>query len=159
VETWATRSSPTREESPSTTIRCLQSGRTSAAQPLSVLAFKIAHCSVEFGVRAGQRALDLSAPQAAVEQLSRAIDAAEHPGVTTPPEVHRQRGMAHEMLRDFDAALEDFEAAVEPARSNGARSSEFQTQLDLGGLWSSRDFTRYGDPRAIGTRNCPATRR
>ena len=59
--------------------------------------------ALDFGQRAGERALALT-PRAAVEQLSRALDSAEHLGVMAPPEARYTRAQAYHTLGEFDAA-------------------------------------------------------
>jgi DNA-binding CsgD family transcriptional regulator len=115
-------------------------------------------------LHAGYRALSLYAPRAAVEHLSRALHAAEHLGIRPGAEVYRARGFAFETLGDFDRALADDQAALELARGAADRHAEWSTVIDLGKLWTSRDYTvagehfqaalglarQLGDPSALG---------
>jgi tetratricopeptide (TPR) repeat protein len=54
--------------------------------------------------------------------------------------LHRGRGLAYKMLGEFDGAREDLEAALKIAHSAGERQGEWRLLLDLGKLWSSRDY-------------------
>jgi DNA-binding CsgD family transcriptional regulator len=119
---------------------------------------------------AATQALALSAPHAALEQLSRALDALArgesaaagwNPGRT---ELLRQRADAYELLGDFDGARADHEALLQAARDAGDRRLEWQSLFDLGFLWTARDMAqaqRYqeqalaaaramGDPALLG---------
>jgi predicted ATPase len=63
----------------------------------------------EYGQRAGEKALTLFAPRAAVEQLSWAIQAAAHLSDPPPASLYRARGQAHELLGEFERARADCE--------------------------------------------------
>jgi predicted ATPase len=100
--------------------------------------------ALRFGAAAGERALALYAPRAAIEQLSRALDAARRIGVDPVPVLSHARGLAHEMLGDFDAAREDLEAAIDGASAHGDEALLWRALLDLGLLWAGRDYTQTG---------------
>ena len=114
--------------------------------------------ALAYGRRAGERARRLYAPRAAVTQLTRALDAAGHlarsgggrsegappPDAHALAEMHRERGQAYETLGDFEHALADYELCTELARATGDRRAEWQALLDLGTLWTSRDYGRAG---------------
>jgi predicted ATPase len=57
----------------------------------------------EYGVRAGDQALAVHTPQAAVEHLTTAVDAARRLGRTPPAGVLLRRAGAYEVVGDFDA--------------------------------------------------------
>src|SRR5207244_5223185 len=76
--------------------------------------------------------------------LSRAIGAAGRLTGTAPSQLHRERGQAYEIVGDFDRARADFVAAAELARGADDRRAEWQIRLDLGQLWTSRDYARTG---------------
>jgi DNA-binding CsgD family transcriptional regulator/Flp pilus assembly protein TadD len=95
-------------------------------------------------VRAGEKAQVLFAPQAAVEQFTRALDAASRLSRTPPPQLYRARGRAYDTLGDFDHARNDYEAALQAARQKRDRYAEWQVLLDLGLLWAGRDYGKYG---------------
>ncbi len=98
----------------------------------------------EYCVRAGERAQALYTPRAAIEQLTRAIHAARQLATTPPPVVYRSRAEAYEVLGDFERARADYERALQLARAAAARQAEWETLLDLGKLWASRDYAQAG---------------
>ena len=100
--------------------------------------------AVTYGQRAGEQALRLYAPQAAVEQLTRALDAAQQAAIPPPASLYRLRGQAYETLGDFEQARLDDEATLQLARSAGQRQDEWQALLDLGFLWKERDYSQTG---------------
>jgi DNA-binding CsgD family transcriptional regulator len=99
--------------------------------------------ALEHARRAGERAQALHAPRAAIEQFSRAIEAAGHLALA-PPSLYRGRGLAYETLGDFDRALGDHEAALLAARQAGDRREEWRSLMNLGGLWAGRDYAQTG---------------
>ena len=90
---------------------------------------------------AGERAYRLYAPRAAVEQLTRAIDAAARLG-DEPDDLLRLRGRAHAQLGEWEGALADDEAALAAAETAGDRRAAWEALLDLGMLWAGRDYAR-----------------
>jgi predicted ATPase/DNA-binding CsgD family transcriptional regulator len=98
----------------------------------------------EYGQRAGEQALTLFAPRAAVEQLSWAIQAASH--LSDPPtySLYRARGQAHDLLGEFERARADYEQALALAQEAQESLLEWQGLLDLGFLWASRDYSQAG---------------
>jgi DNA-binding CsgD family transcriptional regulator/tetratricopeptide (TPR) repeat protein len=98
----------------------------------------------EYAGRAGARAQALYAPRAAIEHFSRALDAAGRLPVSPAPVTYRQRALAHATLGQFDEAERDHLAALSLARQLGDQPGEWQSRLDLGALWSGRDYTRAG---------------
>lgn len=94
--------------------------------------------------RVAESAQKLNAPRAAVFQFTRALDAAGHLHIAIPGTVYRARGRAHETLGEFDAARADYEAALDAAQSTRGGDSEWQSLIDLGFLWSGRDYARSG---------------
>jgi hypothetical protein len=101
--------------------------------------------AAHYARRAGEQALALHAPGAAIELLTLAIRAAEQCEQPVAPALRRARGLAHETLRDFEAGRTDFEAALELARTTDDRRAEWEVLLDLGLLWASRDYGRTGE--------------
>jgi DNA-binding CsgD family transcriptional regulator/tetratricopeptide (TPR) repeat protein len=97
--------------------------------------------ALDAGRRAGEQALSVYAPGAAVEHYSRAIDAAGQLGASAEPGLLRARGQAHEALGDFLHARADFEQALAVADDPALR---WQLLLDLGSLWASRDYAQAG---------------
>ena len=101
--------------------------------------------AMEYAARAAEQAQALSAPRAAVEQWTRVLHAAGQLGQAVPPSCYRSRGQAYEMLGDFDQAKADFELALQGARQTEEGRLEWQSLLDLGFLWTSRDYQRAGE--------------
>ena len=65
--------------------------------------------AVEYGQRAGERALILYAPRAAIEYLTRTLGALKHLTRTPPATVLRARGQAYETIGAFEQARSDYE--------------------------------------------------
>ena len=101
--------------------------------------------TLEHSLRAGNRALSLYAPRAAVEHLTHALNAAQHLGIHPGVEVYRARGFAFETLGEFDLALADNQAAFQLAQAGPDRQAEWSTLIDLGKLWTSRDYAKSGE--------------
>lgn len=101
--------------------------------------------TIEYARLVGERALKLFAPQAAVDQFSHALQAAERLGQPLPFGLVRQRGQAYEILGIFDLARSDYEAAIQAARDQHAQAHEWEALIDLGMLWAGRDYERTGE--------------
>jgi DNA-binding CsgD family transcriptional regulator len=101
--------------------------------------------ALEYGRRAAERARLLYTPAAVVEHADRALEAARQLGTPPPIDLLRARGQARETLGDFAAAEADFAATLASARAAGDRPAEWQALLDLGFLWTSRDYDRARD--------------
>jgi DNA-binding CsgD family transcriptional regulator len=97
-----------------------------------------------YGRDAGEQALLLDAPRVAVEQLTRALGAAERLGIRPDAAVLRWRGQAYETLGEFERARDDLTAALRLARDDDDRRAEWEASLALGLLWSSRDYEQAG---------------
>lgn len=98
--------------------------------------------------RAGTQAQSLYAPRAVVEHLSHALEAAQHLGASSPVDtapLYRDRGVAYETLGEFEPARIDLEQSLTHARGRGDSHAEWQSLLDLGFLWTSRDFGQARD--------------
>ena len=100
--------------------------------------------AMEYGKRAAEQAQALSAPRTAAEQWTRVIQAAQQLGQVVPPTCYRARGQAHEILGDFEQARADYERALHAARQAQDGLLEWQSTLDLGFLWTGRDYKRTG---------------
>lgn len=100
--------------------------------------------ALAYGWQAGEKALRLYAPQAATEQLTRALSAARLGALTPPAMVSLLRGQAYETLGDFERARGDYERALESARSVDDQSAEWQSLIALGFLWTGRDYIQAG---------------
>lgn len=101
--------------------------------------------ALDYARQAGAQAQAMHAPRAAVEQFTRALEAARALGLVAPADLRRARGQAHEILGEFDLAREDLEAVLAAARAGGDREGEWQGLLDLGFLWTSRDYAPAGE--------------
>lgn len=101
--------------------------------------------TLDYAPRAGEKALALYAPHAAVEQFTRAIEAASRLSMTPTAALYRRRGQAFDTLGNFERARADYEAALRAAQSAGDQPAVWQALLDLGLLWASRDYARTGD--------------
>jgi predicted ATPase len=127
--------------------------RLHAALPEGVLADLSEHFAagadwakvLEYGERAGLQALALYAPHAAVEHFTRALDATRHLAVAPSWRLLRQRGQALGLLGEFDGALADHQAALATALAAADRRAEWQSLLDLGGLWAGYNYARAGE--------------
>jgi DNA-binding CsgD family transcriptional regulator/tetratricopeptide (TPR) repeat protein len=95
--------------------------------------------ALEFSSRAGDHARAFYAPFAAIEQYDQAIQSAQCLGRSPSIALHRNRGLAHETVGNFDAARADFESSLRLGEVTGNRTATWQALLDLGLLWSSRD--------------------
>ena len=100
--------------------------------------------AMAFGQRAGEQAYRLYAPQAAIEQVARALDAAQRGSIPPSASLYRLRGQAYETLGDFERARLDDETTLRMAREASDRQGEWQTLMNLGFLWAQRDYTQTG---------------
>ncbi len=100
---------------------------------------------LRYAQRAGERARAVDAPYAAVEQFTRAVEAAGHLGQSPSPHLLRSRGLAYQTLGDFERARADHEAARREAQAAADRPVEWQSLLDLGALWTERDYALSGE--------------
>jgi DNA-binding CsgD family transcriptional regulator len=97
-----------------------------------------------YAQRAGEKAQRLYAPRAAIEQFTRAVDAAQRASIIPPASLYRLRGRAYETLGDFELARLDYETTLQRAREAGEHLAEWQALMDLGALWAERDYTQTG---------------
>jgi DNA-binding CsgD family transcriptional regulator len=98
----------------------------------------------EYGQRAGEKALALFTPRAAVEHLTRAVEAASHLSAPPPSSLYRTRGQAYELLVEFERARADYEQVLALAQEAQETFLEWQGLSDLGFLWASRDYSQAG---------------
>lgn len=101
--------------------------------------------ALEYARLAGARARALYAPRAAIEQLTRALGAAQQLGLPTPQGLLRERGQEYETLGEFTLAQADFEGALAQAAAEGDRKAEWQALVGLGMLWAGRDYQQTGE--------------
>jgi DNA-binding CsgD family transcriptional regulator len=127
--------------------------RLHAAAPGRILADLSYHChageewarALDYARRAGEQAQAMHAPRAAVVHVTRALEAARALGLAAPPALLRARGLAYETTGEFERARDDLEAVLAAHRAAGDRAGEWQALLDLGFLWTSRDYAPAGD--------------
>lgn len=98
-----------------------------------------------YSQRAGENAQQIYAPRAGVEHFSHALEAAQHLSLAVSPALYHARGQANETLGDFEAARADFEQERQIAQAAADRKAEWQSLIDLGFLWTSRDYARTGE--------------
>ena len=99
---------------------------------------------LEYAQRAGEKAQALYAPRAAIEQLTRTLDAAHHLRRVAAPKIYLALGQAYEALGEFEPARSDYESALEIARSVHDFAAEWQSLIALGFLWAGRDYSQTG---------------
>lgn len=100
--------------------------------------------ALEYALRAGERAQRLHAPRATIEYLTRALLALQSLGREPSIQLYRERGQAYETLGKFDQARTDYEQALALARATHKVYEEWQSLMNLGFLWSERDYARGG---------------
>src|SRR6266849_855885 len=100
--------------------------------------------ALEYGQRAGERALALYAPRAALEHFTRAVQALSHLPDSPPATLYRARGQAYETLGEFELARADYQRALAIAQETHDATMESQSLLDLGFLWAERDYVQSG---------------
>ena len=96
--------------------------------------------ALAYGRRAGEAAMALYAPRAAIEQFGYALEAAAQLELAPPLDVLRRRGQARDWVGDWEGARRDYSAALDLAHAAPDREAEWQTMLDLGLLWAGRDY-------------------
>lgn len=132
------------------TARILERGHGDALErTLGDLAYHYAEAQVwdkalEYARRAGEQARLLYAPQAAIQQFTRALVAATATGVAPPPELYSMRGAAYDMFGDLEAARADYETALRLARALNDTRAEWDALLALGSLYAGLDYAQTG---------------
>ncbi len=116
---------------------------------LAVLAYHYYKAEVwdkafQYGQLAGEKAQALYSPRAAIEQYSQALHAAQRLTILPPATLFRRRGQAYETLGDFEHAQSDYKQALDIARNAHDGAAEWQSVIDLGFLWSERDYEQAG---------------
>jgi tetratricopeptide (TPR) repeat protein len=100
--------------------------------------------AIHYAEQAAERARSLYSPHSALAQYSRAFKAAEQLHLTPAPMLYRNRGQVYEQIGDFEAAQANYLQALQTARQQGEISTAWQSLLDLGFLWTGRDFLQAG---------------
>jgi DNA-binding CsgD family transcriptional regulator len=100
--------------------------------------------ALEYGQRAGEQAQRLYTPRAAVEQATHALHAAQQGAIPPATALYRLRGQAYEILGDFERARGDYETMLQITRASGEHRDEWQALMDLGFLWTGRDYAQAG---------------
>lgn len=90
---------------------------------------------------AGDGAIALYAPHAAIEHFTRAIEAADALGVSAISLV-AARGTAYRLRGDAASAQGDFARALAEARQSGDDAAVMGVLIELGYLWSTNDAAR-----------------
>jgi DNA-binding NarL/FixJ family response regulator len=94
--------------------------------------------------RAGEQAIQLDAPRAAVAHFASVFEALRRLDRSPEPAFLLMCGTAYETLGEFEHARDDFAAALDQARAHGDQRVEWQALLALGLHWSSSDYQRAG---------------
>ena len=100
--------------------------------------------ALEYGQRAGEQAQRLYTPHITIEQVTRSLDAAQHAAILPPATLYRLRGQAYETLGDFERARLDYETTLQMAHVANNLHGEWQALMDLGFLWTQRDYAQAG---------------
>ena len=94
---------------------------------------------------AGQHALRLGATRSAADLFSTALDALERGGRPLEPQLLAARATAYERAGEFALANADLERRLDLVRVHRTPDSECKALLDLGGLWTARDYGAAGN--------------
>ncbi|MGZ3617914.1 MAG: ATP-binding protein, partial [Ktedonobacteraceae bacterium] len=100
--------------------------------------------ALSYAQQTGEMAQHLYAPRTAIEQFTRALDAASHLALSPLPALYLARGQAYDTLGEFEQARHDYEQAFEAAHEAHDDVAEWQSLLDLGFLWAGRDYQQTG---------------
>jgi DNA-binding CsgD family transcriptional regulator len=100
--------------------------------------------AMAYGLRAGELAQRLYAPHATIEQVTRALDAAKYGSIMPPTMLYRLRGQAYETLGEFERAHADYKITLQMAQNDRDRYAEWQALMNLGYLWTERDYLQAG---------------
>ena len=94
--------------------------------------------------QAAENAARVYANDEAIVHYTQAIELADRVSqdVTSQAKLYRGRGLAFETVGEFERARADHETTLQAARAAGERHMEWRARLDLGKLWSSRDYDR-----------------
>jgi tetratricopeptide (TPR) repeat protein len=103
--------------------------------------------AINYYSMAAQGAARYYANREAVAHYTSAIKVAQETHMKDPAlvELYRGRGLVQETLGEFENARADLETALELAQLAGDAHTEWRCLLDLGKLWSSRDYDQTGE--------------
>lgn len=93
---------------------------------------------------AGEKALSLFSPGTALTHFNRAMEAARQLAVSPTADLLRGHSKACEILGDFEKALAGYQTVLRLASASADSDTEWQSLLDLGLLWASRDYSKTG---------------
>ena len=83
--------------------------------------------ALSYAQRPGKRPRHLYAPRAAIEQFTRALDAASHLTLAPRAALYHARGQAYETLGEFEQARHDYEQALGAAYEAHDGVAEWQS--------------------------------
>jgi adenylate cyclase len=91
---------------------------------------------------AAESAAHRYAHEEAIMLYTQAVELAQQAGLDAAAlaDLHRRRGLAYKTLGKFEHARIDLETAAQAGRTAGERRAEWRALLDLGRLWTSRDY-------------------
>jgi ATP/maltotriose-dependent transcriptional regulator MalT len=95
-------------------------------------------------VRAGRRAQSLYAHAEAIDHFTMSIDLAASLGLDSPIEAIHARGVSHARTGDFEPAAADLTHVLRQAENIADRSLQWQATMELGELWTARDYQQAG---------------
>ncbi len=89
-----------------------------------------------------KKVLRLYSHRAAIDYFTWTLDAADRLSLPPAPSLYRARGQAYETLGEFEQAQQDYTDALSAARTMNDRVAEWQSIIDLGSLWTARDYAQ-----------------
>jgi DNA-binding CsgD family transcriptional regulator len=101
--------------------------------------------ALEYAQRAGDKALALYAPRAAIEHATHALDAARRMHIAPSGNIYYTCGKGRETLGEFDWARKDYRRALNAARRDADVALQWQSMTALGFLWAERDYSQAGE--------------
>ncbi len=96
----------------------------------------------KYSCLAAERSARIYANDEAIQLYTRAIELTPKvlPDAMTAAKLHRGRGLSYEFIGEFELSRADYEKALQISRTVGENQIEWQILLDLGKLWTSRDY-------------------
>jgi predicted ATPase/DNA-binding CsgD family transcriptional regulator len=94
---------------------------------------------------AGEKALALYAPREALEHFNQAVEAAQQLSLKADIDLLRSRGLACQLMGNFDTAYSDFQSCLEQARKSGNKNAEWEALLNLALLMEGRNYPKAGE--------------